>query len=194
MLPAYKAHRMVWCVLLNGNRGVLAMTDHVKNWVSNARGAEYGFFKAVQYALEQFGEKNNLPMYALIAFTNGKKYGGYKIEQGYSLKQFSAPLKRILAVALSDVKFTFKDGKPGVKVGENGGLNREGLEKVAMLAAANCGLRSTAFDDAFPKPEKPVKEFDATAWAERNVKAQPDQLEAMIAALQAQRTGLKVAA
>jgi hypothetical protein len=39
-----------------------------------------------------------------------------------------------------------------------------------------------------------VKEFDATAWAERNVKAQPDQLEAMIAALQAQRTGLKVAA
>ncbi len=170
------------------------MTDHVKNWVSNARGAEYGFFKAVQYALEQFGEKNNLPMYALIAFTNGKKYGGYKIEQGYSLKQFSAPLKRILAVALSDVKFTFKDGKPGVKVGENGGLNREGLEKVAMLAASNCGLRSTAFDDAFPKPEKPAKEFDATAWAERNVKAQPEHLEAMIAALQAQRTGLKVAA
>jgi hypothetical protein len=185
---------MVWCVLLNGNRGVLAMTDHVKNWVSNARGAEYGFFKAVQYALEQFGEKNNLPMYALIAFTNGKKYGGYKIEQGYSLKQFSAPLKRILAVALSDVKFTFKDGKPGVKVGENGGLNREGLEKVAMLAASKCGLRSTAFDEAFPKPEKPVKEFDAMAWAERNVKAQPDQLEAMIAALQAQRAGLKVAA
>jgi hypothetical protein len=185
---------MVWCVLLNGNRGVLAMTDHVKNWVSNARGAEYGFFKAVQYALEQFGEKNNLPMYALIAFTNGKKYGGYKIEQGYSLKQFSAPLKRILAVALSDVKFTFPEGKPKVEVGKNGGLNREGLEKVAMLAASNCGLRSSAFDDAFPKAAKPPKEFDATAWAERNVKAQPEHLEAMIAALQAQRTGLKVAA
>ena len=170
------------------------MTDHVKNWVSNARGAEYGFFKAVQYALEQFGEKNNLPMYALIAFTNGKKYGTYKIEEGYSLKQFSAPLKRILAVALDDVKFTFKDGKPCVKVGKNGGLNLEGLQKVAGLAASNCAIRSTAFDDAFPKPEKPVKEFDAMAWAERNVKAQPDQLEAMIAALQAQRAGLKVAA
>jgi hypothetical protein len=186
---------MVWCVLLNGNRGVLAMTDYVKNWVSNARGAEYGFFKAVQYALEQFGEKNNLPMYALIAFTNGKKYGGYKSAvEGYSLKQFSAPLKRILAVALSDVKFTFKDGKPGVKVGENGGLNLDGLKSVSMLAASNCGLRSSAFDDAFPKAEKPPKEFDATAWAERNVKAQPEHLEAMIAALQAQRTGLKVAA
>ena len=74
----------------------------LKSWVSNARGAEYGFFKAVQYALEQFGEKNNLPMYALIAFTNGKKYGGYKIcgRRVFSLKQFSAPLKRILNVAL----------------------------------------------------------------------------------------------
>ena len=55
------------------------MTDYVKAWVSNARGAEYGFFKAVEYALEQFGEKNNKPMYALIAFTNGKSFGSYKI-------------------------------------------------------------------------------------------------------------------
>ena len=170
------------------------MTDYVKKWVSNARGAEYGFFKAVQYALEQFGEKNNLPMYELIAFTTGKKCNRHKIEEGYSLKQFSAPLKRILAVALDDVEFTFKDGKPGVEVGKDGGLKLDGLRSVAMLAASNCGLRSTAFDDAFPKPAKPPKEFDAVAWAERNVKAQPDQLEAMIAALQAQRTGLKVAA
>jgi hypothetical protein len=171
-----------------------AMTDHVKNWVSNARGAEYGFFKAVQYALEQFGEKNNLPMYALIAFTNGKKYGGYKIEDGYSLKQFSAPLKRILNVALSDVKFTFKDGKAGVVVGDNGGLNREGLEKVSMLAASKSAVRSTAFDNAFPKPEVAPKEFDVLVWVERQLKTNPDHLEVMIAALQARRSGLKVAA
>ena len=169
-------------------------TDHVKNWVSNARGAEYGFFKAVEYALEQFGEKNNLPMYALIAFTNGKKYGGYKIEDGYSLKQFSAPLKRILNVALSDVKFTFKDGKAGVVVGDNGGLNREGLEKVSMLAASKSAVRSTAFDNAFPKPEVAPKAKDYPAWAERQQKSDPDGLEAMIAALQALRGGLKVAA
>ena len=161
------------------------MTDHVKNWVSNARGAEYGFFKAVQYALEQFGEKNNLPMYALIAFTNGKKYGGYKIEQGYSLKQFSAPLKRILAVALSEVEFTFKDGKPGVKVGENGGLNREGLEKVAMLAASKCGLRSSAFDKEFPKPEKPAAELDYIKQATNLLKRGYDPI-ALIAAIQQQ--------
>ena len=33
------------------------MTDMVQKWVSNAKGAEYGFFKAVEYALDQFAEK-----------------------------------------------------------------------------------------------------------------------------------------
>ena len=135
------------------------MTDMVQKWVSNAKGAEYGFFKAVEYALAQFGEKNNKPLYALIAFTNGKQFGSYKIEQGYTLTQFSAPLKRILAVALSDVKFTFKDGKAKCKVGENGGLNHDVLEGVRTLAASKVGVKSQAFKDAFPpltasKPEK----------------------------------------
>ena len=140
----------------------------------------------MQYALEQFGEKNNLPMYALIAFTNGKKYGGYKSAvEGYSLKQFSAPLKRILAVALSDVEFTFKDGKPGVKVGENGGLNREGLEKVAMLAASKCSIRSEAFDREFPKPEKPATELDYIKQATNLLKRGYNPI-ALIAAIQEQ--------
>ena len=135
------------------------MTDYVKAWVSNARGAEYGFFKAVEYALEQFGQKNNKPMYALIAFTNGKSFGSYKIEDGYKLSQFSAPLKRILAVALSDVKFTFKDGKASCKVGKNGGLNHDVLEGVRTLAASKVGVKSDAFKAAFPvltaaQPEK----------------------------------------
>jgi len=135
------------------------MTDMVQKWVSNAKGAEYGFFKAVVYALEQFGEKNNKPLYALIAFTNGKQFGSYKIEQGYTLTQFSAPLKRILNVALSDVKFTFKDGKAKCKVGDNGGLNHDVLEGVRTLAASKVGVKSKAFSDAFPvltasKPEK----------------------------------------
>lgn len=171
------------------------MTDFVKAWVSDARGAEYGFFKAVQYALEQFGEKNNKPMYALIAFTNGKSFGSYKIEDGYKLSQFSAPLKRILNVALSDVKFTFKDGKASCKVGKNGGLNNDVLEGVRTLAASRVGIKSQAFKDAFPAPEKAAKPFDAQAWAERVIKSNgADQLEIMIAALQAQRSQVKVAA
>ena len=139
------------------------MTDYVKVWVGNARNAEYGFFKAVQYALEQFGEKNNKPMYALIAFTNGKPFGSYKIEDGYKLSQFSAPLKRILNVALSDVKFTFKDGKASCKVGKNGGLNHDVLEGVRNLAASKVGVKSDAFKAAFPvltadKPEKTAEQ------------------------------------
>jgi len=134
------------------------MTDYVKSWVSNARGAEYGFFKAVEYALDQFGQKNNKPIYALIAFTNGKSFGNYKVEDGYKLSQFSAPLKRILAVALSDVKFTFKDGKASCKVGKNGGLNHDVLEGVKVLAASKVGVKSKAFAEAFPTLTKPKAE------------------------------------
>ena len=44
-----------------------------------------------------------------------------------------------MAVALSDVKFTFKDGKHGGKVGANSGLNSEGLERVGMRDADKWG-------------------------------------------------------
>ena len=131
---------------MNGN----TMSDAVQNFISNARGAEYGFLKAVAHSLECFGEKNNKPLYALMAFTNGKKFGGYKIEEGHSLVQFSTPLKRILKVALSDVKFTFKEGKAGVKVGKNGGLNHDVLEGVKVLAASKTRVKSEAFANAFP--------------------------------------------
>lgn len=166
------------------------MTDFVQYWVGNARNSEYGFFKAVTYALEQFGEKNNKPLYALIAFTNGKKFGTYKIEEGYTLTQYSVPLKRILNKALSDVKFIFKDGNAKVKVGENGGLNHDVLremEELLNLYNGRIGVKSDAFKEMFPTAKKEAKEFDVSAWAERVTKAHPDALEAMIAALQAKR-------
>ena len=67
-------------------------------------------------------------------------------------------LKRILAVALSDVKFTFKDGKASCKVGKNGGLNHDVLEGVKVLAASKVGVKSQAFKDAFPTLAKPKAE------------------------------------
>lgn len=166
------------------------MTDFVQSWVGNARNSEYGFFKAVTYALEQFGEKNNKPLYALIAFTNGKRFGSYKIEEGYTLTQYSVPLKRILSKALSDVKFIFKDGNAKVKVGENGGLNHDVLREMTELLTfynGRVGVKSEQFKEMFPVAKKEAKEFDVSAWAERAVKAHPGALEAMIAALQAQR-------
>lgn len=54
-------------------------------------------------------------------------------------------------------------------------------------------MRFSNWSNAF-KGELAPKEFDAQAWAQRQVKANPDKLEAMIAALQAQRNSLKAAA
>ena len=133
--------------------------NHVSTWISNARNAEYGFFKATLYALEQFQNKNNKPLYAMIAICGGKDFKGYKIEQGYKLTQFNTPLKRILNVALSNVSIRFKDGKASVKVGENGGVNADRLQALRNLAASKVrqGVKSEAFDKAFPKvvKEKP---------------------------------------
>ena len=133
--------------------------DPVNDWIVNARNAEYNFFKTVLYALEQFQNKNNKPLYAMIAFTNGKSFGRYKIEQGYTLTQFKTPLKRILDKALSNVTFRFKDGKASVKVGENGGVNAEYVQGVRNLAASGVGIKSDSFDRDFPKPEKKVVEY-----------------------------------
>ena len=133
--------------------------DPVNNWISNARNAEYGFFKATLYALEQFQNKNNKPLYAMIAICGGKDFKGYKIENGYKLTQFNTPLKRILDVALSDVKIRFKEGKASVKVGENGGVNAEYVQGVRNLAASGVGIKSDSFDRDFPKPEKKVVEY-----------------------------------
>ena len=65
-----------------------------------------------------------------------------------------------------------------------------------MLAASKSAVRSDSFRySAFPKPEAAPKEFDAMVWAERQREnSTPINLEVMIAALQAQRSGLKVAA
>ena len=131
-------------------------TNYVSNWISNARNAEYGFFKATLYALEQFQNKNNKPLYAMIAICGGKDFKGYTIEQGYKLTQFNTPLKRILNVALSDVKIRFKDGKASVKVGENGGVNADIVQALRNLAASKVrlGVKSQAFENAFPRIEK----------------------------------------
>ena len=130
--------------------------NHVSIWAGNARKAEYGFLKAVLYALEQFQNKNNKPLYAMIAICGGKDFKGYKIENGYKLTQFNTPLKRILDVALSDVKIRFKEGKASVKVGDNGGVNGDVVQGLRTLIAGdkNIGVKSQAFENAFPRIEK----------------------------------------
>ena len=131
----------------------------VKKWISDARNAEYNFFKTVVYAVEQFDNRNNIPLLAMIAFCNGKEFGSYKIEQGYSLTQFKTPLKRIMDQVLSDVTIRYKEKKAKVKVGENGGVNHDKLEGLRTLAASQVGIKSDSFDTYFPRAEKKVAEY-----------------------------------
>ena len=131
----------------------------VKSWISNARNAEYNFIKTAVYAFEQFDNRNNIPLLAMIAFCNGKEFGSYKIEKGYTLTQFKTPLKRIMDQVLSDVTIRYKDKKAKVKVGENGGVNHDQLQGLRILAASQVGIKSKSFDEAFPKPEKKVSEY-----------------------------------
>jgi hypothetical protein len=151
----------------------------VSDWASNARGAEYGFIKAVIYALEQFGEKNNKPVCTLLAICNGKHYGKFKIVQGDRLA-YATPLKRVLNKALSNTTFVFKDGKVSVKVGENGGLNADMLEALRMLATVSgMSIRHAKFKEMFPAEpkradEKPKDEV-AKAEAKRIAKALKDK-------------------
>ena len=140
----------------------------VSAWMSDVRGAEYGFFKAVIYALEQFSEKNNLPLTAMVAICNGKPFQSYKIVSGDRLA-YAAPLKRILDKALSDATLTFKDGKAKWKVGPNGGVNKDILDGLRILVAGHPNLRVTsqAFKDAYPKaaPQKKVKDAEKVSTA-----------------------------
>ena len=115
-------------------------------------------------------------------------------------------VKRILGYVLADgieVKtgVDAKGSKHGAVIeGAKGRLNdlfdRDKLEVLAKLVAKNTkrntrviveGKSVSAIDHAFPPEPKPEKEFVVTDWADRVVKAHPDQLEAMIAALQAKR-------
>jgi len=158
------------------------MTDEVQTFLSNARGAEYGFVGAAFYALSQFEKKNNKPLYALIAFTNGKKFGAYKIEEGYSISQFSVPLKRMIAATIVNTSFIYKDGKAAVratKKGEPMGVNTatlENLRELLDLHNGSLGIKSAPFQAMFPV----AKKAEPTAkTGEETVEAAPKAVDAV---------------
>lgn len=171
----------------------MSKQDMVQKWAGNARQAETNFLPTLAWALDQFGNKNNEPIYRMIALVQGKKVKGFNTLDG-GLTQFKTPLKRVLDRALSNVTFTFKGGKCSVKVGDNGGLNADvlkELQSVLELHNNNLTVKGDVFKEMFPAPERVAKEFDAVAWADRQAKAYPGQLGLLIAALQAQQSGVK---
>ena len=158
----------------------------VNSWASNARTAEYTFLKTVQFAIEQFETQNNLPLYKLIGFVDGRKVNDIKTQEGYRLKQFSTPLKNIMTKTLSNVKITFKDGKGKAVVGQNGGVNKDMLEALRVLSAQKLGPSSKEFKKTFGPAPKPKPEFDCKVWASKEAEKDPALLSVKIAALQVQ--------
>ena len=164
------------------------MTYSVKDWGSDIRNAETRFFPMVADCLEQLNNGNSTDLAKLLCITHGKKSSIITVIEGERLK-FATPLKRILNHALEGVEIKFDAKKKSgvkIKVGDNGGASTDRIQALRQLGKAT--VASKAFKDAFPAPEKAAKQFDAIAWAERAVKSNgADQLEAMIAALQAKR-------
>jgi len=170
------------------------MTYTVATWGSDVRNAETKFCGIVADCLEQLNNGNSTDLAKLLCITHGKKSGIITVIEGEKL-QYAAPLKRVLAKALEGVEFRFDPKKKsGVKFksSDNGGANTDVIQALRVLGAAR--VQSKAFRDTFPTV-KVEKEFDVQSWAERAIKSNgADQLEAMIAALQAQRNTVKAAA
>lgn len=124
--------------------------------------------------------------------------------------QYATPLKKILEIVCGDrVKYKFAPNKAsGVKLTVNvpsgdrthnsRGVDTDMLEglRIALASNPNMTVRSAAFKkwvkNNTPKKDTPEKPFDPKAWADRNFKANPEALEAMIAALQAKRNDASV--
>ena len=172
--------------MTNTKTNSVAKTCPVNSWASDARMAEYNFLKTVQFALEQFETKNNLPLYKLVGFVEGRKIEKIATVEGYRLKQFATPLKNVMAKTLSNVKITFKNGKGNAKVGENGGINKDMLEALRVLAAQKLGPNSKEFKKTFGPEKKPTPEFDCKVWASKEADKAPELLAVKVAALQVQ--------
>ena len=108
------------------------------------------------------------------------------------------------AMAERAVRTTFAAIFDGAKIAKNKNgisikikdatLSNAAVDTLAKLVADGTSMRGSNWSKAFA-PEKAEKELDVQAWAQRMVKTNgADQLEAMIAALQAQRNPVKAAA
>ena len=146
----------------------------VNDWASDVRGADEKFIRAMVYAFDQFAEKNNAPLYNLIAIVNGKSFNGKDSIRGMQksadgklprLTQFKAPFDRVLRSVLVGFTFKYKDGKVSVTIKKDSVVARDRIEALRMCAMKDSSgryisVRSVEFNKAFPvadKAEKPKK-------------------------------------
>lgn len=104
----------------------------------------------------------------------------------------SAAIRKVIAAVFVGAKIKKDKKTGGYSVSIKGvQADADALKRLEQAVEKNLSIRHAAFGKLL-KGETDKPEFDVKAWAERTAKARPDQLEAMIAALQAQRNGVSV--
>lgn len=129
-------------------------TDYVKNFCSNATGAEYGFFKAVVQALESFNNGDTNSLGKLLVVTHGKVCKRIKRKEPARLV-YATHLKRILDHSLEGVSYKFdkeKDFGVVFEKSDNGGVNTDRIEALKVLAGKS--IRDKAYKETFPVIKK----------------------------------------
>lgn len=106
-------------------------------------------------------------------------------------KQAENAIKFTLSKIYVGAEIETKKGNLSIRI-KNATLSNSAVDTLNSLAG-KVSMRGTNWNKAF-KGETDKPEFDVKVWAEKQVKARPEQLEAMIAALQAQRPNVKKAA
>ena len=186
------------------------MTATIVNaWATDLRAADHKFLPTVIFAIEQIMAGDNTEIAKMLIVAHGKTSNLIKCADD-TKTQYATPLKKILEIVCGDrVKYKFAPNKAsGVKLTVNvpsddrthnsRGVDTDMLEGLRILSASNPNMtvRSAKFKDwikqNMPEKDTPEKSFDPKAWADRNYKAHPEALDAMIAALQAKRKDASV--
>lgn len=151
------------------------VTSAVENWLSNVRGAESGFFKAVHSAMLEARDKGNWNDLArLLCVVNGKKAKRVKVIEKERLP-FAVPLKNIMEHVLNGVSFKYDPERDyGVKFSkkDNWGFDDDKILALDLLSVQKLTIRSEAYKKAFPKIEKAVGELSEE---QKREKLQKDQ-------------------
>lgn len=83
-----------------------------------------------------------------------------------------------------------KDGRMTIKI-KDAVVSNTAPATIDRLVSEGTSLRGPKVREAFKSDDEKQKDFDVKAWAARAAKAHPDQINAMIAALQEARKSVK---
>lgn len=147
--------------------------------VGNGAAMTRAFCAGVQYARET-GDTSILTRSAQRAVKRGDKRAAQILCNAVEVVFQGAKVKKKNDVVV------------GIQI-KNAELNSEKLKTLHAFSLDGVSMRGKKFMDEFKLDKAPAAPFDPAKWAEKAHKANPDQLEAMIAALQARRAPVQLA-